>query len=148
MHSILYYSTVKFCINIHLHPNLRTCKTCFHSTKQLITILVNIQFFIEKQNFRKIIFTFSPKYNLHVRTAWIITRPVINIACEYFRNRTNPYLHTAPANRLVVICTPATLIETRYIPNYSHCAALALSHYRFNVRIPFICRAKLFNQPG
>lgn len=87
MHSILYYSTVKFCINIHLHPSLRTCKTCFHSTKQLITILVNIHF-IEKQNFRKIIFTFSPKYNLHVRTAWIITRPVINIACEYFRNRT------------------------------------------------------------
>lgn len=103
-----------------------------------------------QDNSRLFAHSFSPKFNLHVRNAWIITRLVINIGwtistSEYFRNRTNPIF---AYSRLVVICTPAALIETRYIPNYSHCAGFALSHYRFNVRIPFICRAKLFNQPS
>lgn len=103
----------------------KTYKIRFHFTKQLITGN-HIQFwwiyvyFIGKNKFSQdnshlFAHSFSPKFNLHVRNAWIITRPVINIAgwtisaSEYFRNRTNPifaysrestrcHLHTGHSN--------------------------------------------------
>lgn len=164
MYPILFYNTFKFCINIYLYLNHRKLiKFVFISQNNLLLATIyNFDEYTyilqEKTNFHKIILIFSPIpfhlnliYTLGTREsspAPSLISPVEQFQpLNIFATEQTPYLHTL-ANRLVVICTPATLIETRYIPNYSHCAGFALSHYRFNVRIPFICRAKLFNQPS